>query len=83
VGATSPTRWPSGTGSRAASISSSLGRVASGRNQAWAISVGTTALRITTVTRIVYYAWSTMPLLRPNRAEIVPNVRPVLISNVV
>ena len=54
-----------------------------GWNQRWAISVGTTALPITAVTRIVYCCWSMMWFVRPNRAEIVPKVRPVDISSVV
>ena len=47
------------------------------------MSVGTTALPITAVTNIVYCVWSMILLVRPNKAEIVPKVRPVDISSVV
>ena len=48
-----------------------------------AISVGTNALKITTVTSTVYCDWSMIWFCRPNSAEMVPNVRPVAISSVV
>src|SRR2546425_7477563 len=48
-----------------------------------AISVGTTALAITAATRAEYCAWLTMPCDRPNKDEMVPNVRPVDINSVV
>ena len=47
------------------------------------MSVGTSADRITTVTRIVYVAWSMKPCVYPKRDAIVPNVRPVDMSRVV
>src|SRR5208283_2659450 len=48
-----------------------------------AIKVGTTALPITTVTRIVYCSWVMMPRVYPKSAEMLPKVKPVLMSNVV
>ena len=54
-----------------------------GLKNAWAIIVGTTALPITTVTRIEYWHWLIYSLFSPNKALIVPNVRPVDISSVV
>src|SRR3979490_1146910 len=65
-----------------ASASFSIG-LKVGWNQRWAISVGTTALLITAVTRMVYFSWSMMWLVRPNSAEIVPKVSPVDIRSVV
>jgi hypothetical protein len=49
----------------------------------FATSVGTTALAMTAATSAEYWDWSMMPLVKPKRAEIVPKVRPVDISNVV
>src|SRR5215831_21417457 len=57
--------------------------VGSGRNQVWAIRVGTMAEPTTTVTRIVYCVWSIWPLVRPYSAEILPKVSLVLINRVV
>ena len=48
-----------------------------------AINVGTNALKITVLTRMVYCLWSMIPFCRPNKAEIVQKVRPVAINNVV
>ena len=48
-----------------------------------AISVGITALAMTAATSAEYWDWSTMPLVRPNRAEMVPKVSPVYIIKVV
>ena len=47
-----------------------------GMKNAFAITVGTTALPMTVATRYEYCAWEMMPWLRPKSAEIVPNVRP-------
>jgi len=47
------------------------------------MSVGTTALRMTTVTRTVYCDWSMMPCCRPKSEDIVPKVSPVDMSSVV
>ena len=52
-------------------------------NQAFAIKVGTTALRMTAATRAEYCTCVTMSCDNPNSDEIVPNVRPVDISSVV
>jgi hypothetical protein len=41
------------------------------------MSVGTTALPITTVTRTVYWLWSMTLFVSPNSAEIDPNVSPL------
>src|SRR5262245_11178475 len=46
------------------------------------MKVGTTAEPTTTVTSTVYWVWSMMPVVRPYNAEILPNVRPVLINSV-
>src|SRR6266568_3577723 len=54
-----------------------------GWNHFCAISVGTTALPITAVTRIVYCSWLMMWLVRPKSAEIEPKVRPVDMRSVV
>lgn len=45
--------------------------------------MGTTALRITTVTSTENWASLRMPAFRPYRDEMMPKVRPVLISRVV
>src|SRR5439155_760106 len=55
----------------------------SGWKNACAISVGTTALPMTTVTRTVYCARSIRSCSRPKRAEMVPKVSPVAIMSVV
>lgn len=47
------------------------------------MTVGTTALAMTVATSAEYWAWLMMPCDRPNKEEIVPNVRPVDISRVV
>ena len=47
------------------------------------VKVGTTAEATTTVTSTVYWVWSMTPLVRPYNAEMLPNVRPVLINSVV
>src|SRR5262249_35714639 len=57
--------------------------VTRGSKNAWARTVGTIALAMTTATRIEYCRWSIFPLLSPNSAEIVPNVSPVDIRSVV
>ena len=44
--------------------------------------VGTTALAMTAATRKEYCSSVTKPCDKPNRAEIVPNVRPVDINRV-
>ena len=46
------------------------------------MSVGITALPMTAATRCEYWAGVMMPWLRPNNAEIVPNVNPVDIMRV-
>ena len=55
----------------------------SGSKKVVAISVGTMALTITTVTRMVYVVWSMKWFVRPNSAAIVPNVSPVDMRSVV
>jgi hypothetical protein len=54
-----------------------------GRNSCWAISVGTNADRMTTVTSSVYWALSMRWWVRPYSAAMDPKVRPVAISSVV
>ena len=54
-----------------------------GRKNAFAMSVGTTALATTAVTTAEYWACVITPCDSPNSAAIVPNVRPVDISSVV
>ena len=54
-----------------------------GLKNAWAIIVGTMALRITTVTRTVYSSLVMILWFKPNRALIVPKVSPVDMSKVV
>ena len=53
-----------------------------GIKTAFAISVGTNAEPMTTATRCEYCSWDTMPWVRPNSAEMVPNVSPVDMSRV-
>jgi hypothetical protein len=54
-----------------------------GREEALAITVGTTADATTAVTSSVNWRRSMIPACNPNREEIVPKVSPVLISRVV
>jgi len=72
-------------GSRLAGPGSGLGSGCGsrwrGRNKKLAIIVGTTALPMTAATRKLYCAWSMMPWLSPNSAEMVPKVRPVDMSS--
>ena len=48
-----------------------------GMDQAFAITVGMTAVPITVATRCEYCAWLMTPCCNPNRAEMVPKVSPV------
>ena len=48
-----------------------------------AITVGITALAMTAATSAEYWLWLMIPCDSPNSEEMVPNVRPVDINNVV
>ncbi len=54
-----------------------------GWKSCWAITVGTNADKMTTVTSSVYWALSIRLWVRPNSAAMEPKVSPVAISSVV